>query len=567
MRLALLALTIGLVALPGSVRAHTLADPIVGFWNFSGGVVQVTGSGTSFTGIVVKPTRFSVCTHPAREVIWRLTKSGSGYTGTHEYFDTATCVPGSGGRGAATWSIGESGGRPILHFCSTDPAPEGATECDDLTRAVKLVLHYEMPRRYGLDANKDRLVDYYTTAAQVSPREWTALITVDGPGDSECDPSATYTWTIDGKARPFVPKGNCVFAFEHFPHQGKYEVAVTATAGDVEETGTVTVVLKDYLIFGLGDSNGSGEGNPDLPGVASPLWENFRCHRSAQSFQARTALALEQASPQASVTFVHLACSGASIPQGMTGPYGGVNDPGGAPIASQVAAMGELRGKRPVDAVLVSIGVNDLGFGAMVAFCIEHGEDVGLSILRDKNVCFVKKGVDEKSPAKTLATVVEERLASLPGRYDNLAAAFTRQRIPPKSIYITQYFDSTRDSDGTFCNPLISVVGTGNFTKVEAEWAFEHFLVPLNAAIAAAAKKHGWQLVSGAQRLFRMHGYCSDDPWIVHLTESLWKQGLLGKGVGAAKSGTLHANAAGHQSMTTLVRLALQKDRIDGMPR
>jgi len=567
MQRALLALMVALVALPGSVQAHALADPIVGLWNFSGGVVRVAGAGTTFTGTVVKPTRFSVCTHPVGEVIWRITKSGSGYTGTHEYFDTATCVPGSGGRGVATWSIGESGGKPILRFCSTDPAPDGATECDDLTRPMDLVLRYEMPRRYGLDANDDRLVDYYTTAEQVSPREWTALITVRRPGDSECDPSATYTWTIDGKAQPFVSKGNCLFAFEHFPRLGKYKVALTATTGDVEEKGAVTVVVKDYLIFGLGDSNGSGEGNPDVPGLASPLWEDFRCHRSAKSFQARTALALEEASPQASVTFVHLACSGASITQGMTGPYRGLNDPGGAPIASQVAAMGALRGKRDIDAVLVSIGVNDLGFGAMVAFCIEHGEDVGLSILRDKDVCFVKKGVDERSPAKTLARVVEERLASLPGRYDDLAAALKRQRIPPRSVYITQYFDSTRDSSGAFCNPLIHVVGTGSFTKVEAEWAFEHFLVPLNAAIAAAAKKHGWQLISGAQRLFRTHGYCSDDSWIVQLTTSLWKQGLLGKGLGAAKSGTLHANAAGHQNQATLVRLALQQDRIDGLPR
>jgi len=75
----------------------------------------------------------------------------------------------------------------------------------------------------------------------------------------------------------------------------------------------IWVKLEDFLIVGLGDSNASGEGNPDVPGLARPLWEDFRCDRSAQSYQARAASAIEKASDHSSVTFVHLACSGASF--------------------------------------------------------------------------------------------------------------------------------------------------------------------------------------------------------------------------------------------------------------
>jgi hypothetical protein len=113
-------------------------DPIVGYWNLSGGVVQVTGSGSAFTGKVVKATRFSECNHPAGELIWRITKSGTGYTGTHQWFASGApeCAPGgAANRGAATWSITESGTSLRLHFCTTNPNSSGDTRCNDLTRA------------------------------------------------------------------------------------------------------------------------------------------------------------------------------------------------------------------------------------------------------------------------------------------------------------------------------------------------------------------------------------------------------------------------------------------------
>jgi hypothetical protein len=117
-----------------SANAAT-ADPIVGFWNFSGGVIHVTKSGAGFKGIVARTTAFrgSPCVHPAGETIWRITKSGTRYKGTHQYFDES-CVPGSGGAGSSSWSISHYKDRFVLHFCSTVPGGT-ARKCADLTRA------------------------------------------------------------------------------------------------------------------------------------------------------------------------------------------------------------------------------------------------------------------------------------------------------------------------------------------------------------------------------------------------------------------------------------------------
>ena len=121
-------------------RTSADSDPIVGFWNYGGGVVQVVGSGSSFTGTVVKESAFSSCTHPVGEVIWRITKTTTGYTGTHEWFANTACTPGgSNDLGQSTWGVTETGAALVLHFCTTSPTEPSDTRCNDLTRAKPVV--------------------------------------------------------------------------------------------------------------------------------------------------------------------------------------------------------------------------------------------------------------------------------------------------------------------------------------------------------------------------------------------------------------------------------------------
>ena len=126
-------------------------------------------------------------------------------------------------------------------------------------------------------------------------------------------------------------------------------------------------------------------------GKYAATWQDKRCHRSAYAGSAQAAKRLEQDDPHTSVTFVHLACSGASVVYGLLGRYTGVEptagtvsdrwcnvrsgplDPGpppGACITPQVDQAKEIVGHREVDAVYVSIGGNDAHFADIVVACI-----------------------------------------------------------------------------------------------------------------------------------------------------------------------------------------------------
>ena len=107
--------------------------------------------------------------------------------------------------------------------------------------------------------------------------------------------------------------------------------------------------------------------------LLAPVWQNRRCNRSALAGQAQAAIALERSDPHTSVTFVHLACSGAEIVTGVIGPYAGVEPPpGAADLPPQIDQALALIGDREVDAVLLSIGGNDAGFGPIVEACVKQ---------------------------------------------------------------------------------------------------------------------------------------------------------------------------------------------------
>ncbi len=364
-------------------------------------------------------------------------------------------------------------------------------------------------------------------------------------GGQPCDPKASYAWRVGGHARKFERRGKCVFAFTQFPALGAYRVSLKTTNGEERGFGEIRIVIKDLLIVGIGDSVGSGEGNPDIPAGADPAtWESRRCDRSHFSFEAQTAEALEEASAKTSVTLLHLACSGATIQRGLIGEYRGINDRGGPPLGPQVTELATLAAKRKVDALLVSIGANDVGFGPIVQFCLAEPS------------CPNRKFPTASSP-KTLDDVLRERIAGLPGLYAALAAGLKDAGIAPDAVYITQYFDPTRDANGVFCDPLIGA-GSSVLTQGEAKWAYERLIVPLNAAVAAAAAANGWHVVTGAQEIFRLHGYCSSSTWIVGLIESLQNQLDL--------NGALHPNRHGHELISKLVVSELKRQGITGRP-
>jgi hypothetical protein len=213
------------------------------------------------------------------------------------------------------------------------------------TGAPALSVSYSVSKRFGLDRNKDGLVDYHDSVVEVQPRGWPVDFRI-----ARCDRSAKYRWTVAGKPAAFASTGRRCAWRHTFGREGTYAVRVR----DAKRAGTIQVVVQDWLVVGLGRLDRIGRRRAGS-GRRRGRWEDRGCHRSARSFQAIAALALENGDARTSVTFVHLACSGATMDD---------------VVAKQLAEVRRLAGSRELDAVVASVGANDLKFGPLVQFCV-----------------------------------------------------------------------------------------------------------------------------------------------------------------------------------------------------
>jgi len=166
----------------------------------------------------------------------------------------------------------------------------------------------------------------------------------------------------------------------------KLEIPYPEGAGVSVEVGNQTIArvdvqIEDVLIVGMGDSFGSGEGNPDVPVrfsrersadygdpakepqlagyparmgnwraigdaafiKANPRWLDQACHRSLYSHQLRVALQLAIEQPQRAVTYVSYACSGAEIVRGLFLRYSGHEWVPTPPDLSQISAVAQAQ--------------------------------------------------------------------------------------------------------------------------------------------------------------------------------------------------------------------------------
>ena len=238
---------------------------------------------------------------------------------------------------------------------------------------------------------------------------------------------ATCAWSFDDGDGPQTSTFDCAEPVNLRVRYGRPTVAsVDVSSGpDPTQRLTTEIAVRDIFIAGLGDSIASGEGNPDRPialadegfcfrsylGTAaaqyyrpsragykggraceapdflsvwqkqSALWFNSACHRSLYSYQLRTALALAVRYPHIAVTYLPLACTGATIADGLFGsqrareclPTKSANTCSGtvnsqlAELRDALAAARRRQPERQLDLVLLSIGANDTYFSGLVA--------------------------------------------------------------------------------------------------------------------------------------------------------------------------------------------------------
>src|SRR5262249_31456256 len=150
----------------------------------------------------------------------------------------------------------------VVHGPITRACPPG-TSTTPTTSPAPLTFTWKVPDRFGLDADGDGLIDCRDTTAAVQSGVWAVLVHING-----CDPAASYVFSTAGRGLPSeveADEGTCWYRVSGFPRLGRYTLRVVAPAE--RRSGTRRILLNDWLVVGIGDSAGSGEGSPDIPGT------------------------------------------------------------------------------------------------------------------------------------------------------------------------------------------------------------------------------------------------------------------------------------------------------------
>lgn len=351
--------------------------------------------------------------------------------------------------------------------------------------------------------------------------------------------------------------------------EGVYYVAMSAP-GQVPQVQAVNV--RDLLWVTLGDSYGAGEGAPDKSGryttqFADVVYDDTdpdfnhpkalintagdrsmanaeRAHRSTNAPSAVAAARLEDESKHSSVTFVHLAVSGAEIDNGVldTGDAGprenGVRgakptpwtwaDTTDGPQISQLEAMERLVGKkgepttRRIDTLFLSGGGNDLQFGPVIAALMGGG----LNPLDRSYLTKLENNLTKDDPAKWDDGLVQRLMDNYLALDHRLQADFDVGRV-----VITKYPDPTVVGvAGTTpllatsaLNDLLPVLG-GDATEVE--WIHKFLIPTLNGAVEKAAELYGWTVIE-AEEAFYGHGFNTPGTYINDFTAARNNQGSI----------------------------------------
>jgi hypothetical protein len=385
-----------------------------------------------------------------------------------------------------------------------------------------------------------------------------AKCTASGDGKYRCSvilPHGTHPQpnAKDYNARVYRPGTTVHYAWgKSFTPSGA--TSELTLRSDVQEF----VMPRPMTIALLGDSYASGEGAPNRRLVrnletangaldkGAGMWDDTLCHRSKHGGLLQGVKTLIAEVSAFEFDYVNVTCSGATIGDGLISNQfmdnaglpmdPGNRKPGGSKPGQIRQVLDWLDAKQyPVlDALVMSIGGNDVGFDWVVTTCLA-------AILGD---C-----------ADEVKKVARQALADLRGDYAALNEQFISQfqgrRKAIGKVFITEYPDPTNGADGKACRlgltraagnpfdcwgPLEAGISPSDFSFLKTE-----VLSGLNGAVAAAAKTHGWDLVGGIAERSTTRGLCNcNSGYFNTLGQSDHAQGDL--------YGSVHPNAAGYSN-------------------
>jgi hypothetical protein len=204
-------------------------------------------------------------------------------------------------------------------------------------------------------------------------------------------------------------------------------------------------------------------------------------------------------------------------------------------IDVQLLDLKDLVGARKIDALTLSVGINNvtigvggvtIGFAKLVAICVAERrcQDQCVSVADCAGLPPVLGG--SLTPA-TIGNEIPDAIDQLSDLYDKLndaiTALFPESQLKPSDVYIVGYPDPLHDETGGLCPVLIPRGGDGSiggFEDINGEdevsWFESAFMKPLQRAEDRAASRFHWNYVD-PNYTFATHGYCSTSSWFVHL--------------------------------------------------
>ncbi len=372
----------------------------------------------------------------------------------------------------------------------------------------------------------------------------------------------TYSWSITGATTmrtPSKPIKKCTTSV--MLPEGTYSFTLTVKSGRSSVKQTLRGSVRNYVMVSMGDSYSSGEGNPrnidaylEQAGLFTsftPYWDDDACARSTHSAPARAALELEKSSPYFSVTLIDVSCSGATISAGLLGPQARARA-----STSQIEQARTISAGRRIDAITLSVGGNDIGFGAILQACALQA-----------NCPTQPSSTPPLKGYPSTQAAAQANLAALPAKYAAVNAALA-SLAPGAPVFPTMYPDITRNADGSLCSYL-------TMSQSDFAWARAALLVPdpqspysytttsgatvpmaltagtLNSQIAATAGALGWNDIAGTWGASGNstvgHGVCAGS--------QAWTFGLISLGPLAAAA--FHPNPKGLEVMGKAIAAAL----------
>lgn len=393
------------------------------------------------------------------------------------------------------------------------------------------------------------------------------------------------------------------------PREGTFKITMSLMLkGGRIITNTKDFKIRDFLVVSLGDSLSAGQGNPDTKGspstsdaltcktttltmiaadikvrtaiyaVAPGLglageilsevvdffgglfggssettparWQEPRAYRSYKSGPSLAAKSIQSFSSSAAirVAFLSFARSGAEIKRGLIGPREGDIDRFlGLGKIGEIEEARQTIGGRTIDALLISIGGNDVGFAG------------SLTNLVKKDLLAWKPWGNDGRSRREIFTVVRQILTDiLPKDFDELKKEID-EKLKPRKVYMLEYptglFEKMKDGqiiDGGACGVF---EGPDMDLDVKDGKEVKALGVDLNALIKKKCDDFGWIFITGIADEFAGHGYCASDTFWVGAEESCRNQ--------ADFEGMMHPNEKGHAVYKRKIEEALLKNMIN----